>query len=104
MATTLITVWENLGTGDQYQRISVDAGGNLYLTNNAETDSRLTGREWMGLEQFGGGTAVWGAIAACVREYGLELGVNVASQCGGYEYLTPKQAELVDAWNARYGR
>lgn len=100
MTTTLKMVAECGETGDSYQRIDRDAAGNLYATNNAETEARLTGFEWCGWSE----ESIRDSIRGCVADFGRRVGLNVASQCGGYDQMTPRQQAVVDAWNLKYGR
>jgi hypothetical protein len=100
MTTELANVFDNGEAGDAHQRIDRDDNGNLYLTNNAETQNQLTGFEWAGWSE----RSITEAIRDCVKEYGEEIGLNVASQCGGYDQMGTEQQAVVDAWNEKYGR
>lgn len=98
--THLLTeVFDNHLGGDQHEAIHRDAEGNLYLTL-AETQERCSWLVWAGW----GEANVRDEIADCVRTYGRRLGLNVASQCGGYGCMTPAQQRVVDAWNEKWGR
>ena len=97
--TKLIAVFDNGEVGDKLVNIQRDDRGNLYLETNGDS-GRLTGFEWAGW----GEKSTRDAISDCVREYGEVIGLNVASQCGGYEAMTEDERRIVDNWNEWFDR
>lgn len=98
--STLFLLYDNNENGDKHQQIHRDAGGNLYHTTNADSQARLTGREFMAWDF----DSVRRAVADMTERCGSELAANFVSQCGGYDYLDANEQDLVDAWNTRFGR
>lgn len=105
MKTKNLTLVGTYGSGEGTVTIHRDRDGNLFETNNAVTREKLSWSSNLHPSSDGAKRQARLIYREC-RKMGMgrKLAANYLSQCGYYDSLPSNLVDLVDGYNAKYGR